>query len=201
MKQLTVVAVALWLGAMGFFAFVVAPAAFSTLEREAAGKFVSAVFPRYYAVGLALGLAALAGLGARWTGGAWRGWDWLPLGLVLLMLALTLYAGAVVLPAAHAAREAIRQAGMDPSAAAGFARLHRLSGILNAIVMVSGVLVLVVEMGRRRCGSSSRSASTTWCSASATRRRPAASTPRSWAAPWITSTSGSPCSSCASASI
>src|ERR1700682_4083239 len=107
MRQLTLAAVAVWLGAMGFFAFVIAPAAFSVLEREAAGRFVSAVFPRYYAVGLALGLAALAGLGARWTGGAWRGWDWLPMGLVLLMLALTLYAGAVVLPAAHAARAGI----------------------------------------------------------------------------------------------
>ena len=150
MRQLTVVATALWLGAMGFFAFVVAPAAFSTLEREAAGKFVGAVFPRYYAVGLALGLAATTGFGARWIGGAWRGWDWLTAGLVLIMLALTLYAGAVVLPAAHAAREAVRQAGMDPSAAAGFARLHRLSGILNAIVMVSGVVVLAIEMTRRR---------------------------------------------------
>jgi len=135
---------------MGFFAFVVAPAAFTTLEREAAGKFVSAVFPRYYAVGLALGLAALAGLGTRMFGVGWRGLDWLPVGLVVLMLALTLYAGAVVLPAAHAAREAMRQAGMDPAAAAGFARLHRLSGILNGIVMVSGVLVLVIEMLRRR---------------------------------------------------
>jgi hypothetical protein len=136
---------------MGFFAFVVAPAAFTTLEREAAGKFVSAVFPRYYAVGLALGLAALAGLGARWLGSGWRGLDWLPVGLVLLMLALTLYAGAVVLPAAHAAREAMRQAGMDHSAAAvGFAQLHRLSGILNGIVMVSGVLLLAIELLRRR---------------------------------------------------
>jgi uncharacterized membrane protein len=150
MRQLTVVAVALWLGAMGFFAFVVAPAAFGTLEREAAGRFVGAVFPRYYAVGLALGLAALAGLGARWLGGGWRGWDWLSVGLVLLMLALTLYAGAVVLPAAHAAREAMRQAGMDPAAATGFARLHRLAGILNGIVMISGVIVLVIEMARRR---------------------------------------------------
>jgi uncharacterized membrane protein len=149
-KQITVVAIALWLGAMGFFAFVVAPAAFATLEREAAGKFVGAVFPRYYALGLALGLAALAGLGARWLGAGWRGLDWLPVGLVLLMLALTLYAGAVVLPAAHAAREAMRQAGMDPAAAAGFARLHRLSGILNAVVMVSGVLLLVIELSRRR---------------------------------------------------
>jgi uncharacterized membrane protein len=149
-KQITVVAIAIWLGAMGFFAFVVAPAAFTTLEREAAGKFVGAVFPRYYALGLALGLAALAGLGVRWLGAGWRGLDWLPVGLVLLMLALTLYAGAVVLPAAHAAREAMRQAGMDPAAAAGFARLHRLSGILNAVVMVSGVLLLVIELSRRR---------------------------------------------------
>jgi uncharacterized membrane protein len=150
MKQLTVVAVALWLGAMGFFAFVVAPAAFTTLEREAAGRFVSAVFPRYYTIGLALGLAALVGLGARWLGAGLRGWDWLPVGLVLLMLVLTLYAGAVVLPAAHAAREAMRQAGMDPAVAAGFARLHRLSGILNGIVMISGVLVLAIELLRRR---------------------------------------------------
>jgi hypothetical protein len=150
MRQLTLVAVALWLGAMGFFGFVAAPAAFGTLEREAAGRFVSAVFPRYYAMGLALGLAALLGLGARMLGRGWRSWDWLALCLVLLMLALTLYAGAVVLPAAHVAREAMRQAGVDPAAAAGFARLHRLSGILNAVVMVSGVLVLVVEMARRR---------------------------------------------------
>lgn len=144
------VAVALWLGAMGFFAFVVAPAAFTTLEREAAGRLVSAVFPRYYAIGLGLGLLALAGLGLRWFGAPWRGLDWLPVGLVLLMLALTFYAGAVVLPAAHAAREAMGQVGVDPAAAAGFARLHRLSGILNAIVMVSGILLLVVELSRRR---------------------------------------------------
>lgn len=150
MRQLTLLAIALWLGAMGFLAFVVAPAAFGVLEREAAGRLVGAVFPRYYALGLGLGLAALFGLCLRWLGGGWRGWDWMATGLVLLMLALTLYAGAVVLPAAHAAREAMRQPAVEPSAAAGFARLHRLSGVLNAIVMVSGVLVVALEMARRR---------------------------------------------------
>ncbi len=150
MRQLTLAAVALWLGAMGFFAFVVAPAAFSALDRDAAGRFVSAVFPRYYAAGLALGLVALFGLGVRWVGGGWRSLDGLTGGCVLLMLALTLYAGAVVLPAAHAAREAMRSAGADPAAAAGFAQLHRLSGILNVIVMASGILVLVLETVRRR---------------------------------------------------
>jgi uncharacterized membrane protein len=150
MRQLTLAAVAVWLGAMGFFAFIVAPAAFTTLDREAAGRFVSLIFPRYYAVGLALGLVALFGLAGRWMGGGWRGLDWLSAGGVLLMLALTVYAGAVVLPAAHAAREAARAAEADPAAAAGFARLHRLSGILNVIVMASGMLVLVLETVRRR---------------------------------------------------
>jgi hypothetical protein len=147
MRQVTLAAVAVWLGAMGFFAFVIAPAAFSALDREAAGRFVSVVFPRYYGLGLALGLVALFGVGIRWIGTGWRGMDWVAAGLVLLMLALTLYAGAVVLPAAHAAREAARA---DPVAATGFARLHRLSGILNAIVMISGILVVVIETVRRR---------------------------------------------------
>jgi uncharacterized membrane protein len=149
MRQLTLAAVAVWLGAMGFFAFIVAPTAFTTLDRETAGRFVSVIFPRYYAVGLALGLVALFGLAVRWMGGGWRGLDWLSAVGVLLMLALTVYAGAVVLPAAHAAREAARVAGADP-AAAGFARLHRLSGILNVIVLASGMLVLVLETVRRR---------------------------------------------------
>ena len=150
MRQLTLTAVAVWLGAMGFFAFIAAPAAFGALDREAAGRFVSVVFPRYYGVGLALGLVACFGLGVRWMGGAWRGLDWTVAGLVLLMLALTLYAGAVVLPAAHAAREAARAATADPAAAMGFARLHRLSSILNVIVMLSGILVVVIETVRRR---------------------------------------------------
>ena len=44
MRNLASVAVSLWLGAMAFFAFVVAPAAFATLEREAAGRLVTAIF-------------------------------------------------------------------------------------------------------------------------------------------------------------
>src|SRR5262249_56657639 len=106
MRQLTLTAVAVWLGAMGFFAFIAAPAAFGALERDAAGRFVSVVFPRYYGVGLALGLVAAFGLGVRWMGGGWRGLDWTVAGLVLLMLALTLHAGAVVLPADPAAPHA-----------------------------------------------------------------------------------------------
>jgi uncharacterized membrane protein len=146
MKLLSAAAVLVWLGVMAFFAGVVAPAAFSTLDRDAAGRFVSAVFPRYYAVGAALGALALAGLGLRFALGPRRPSDGLPLLLVAVMLATTLYAWLVVLPAAHAAREALRQSAAVPGAlsteALAFARLHRLSGLLNGAAMVAGVLVL-----------------------------------------------------------
>jgi len=153
MRLLSAGAVLLWLGVMAFFAGIVAPAAFTTLDREAAGRFVSAVFPRYYALGAALGGLALAALLARALLGRGRPGDWLPLLLVVVMLAAALYAWLAVLPAAHAAREAMRQAepvgGVVSAEAMAFARLHRLSGILNGVTMLAGVLFLVV-LGVRR---------------------------------------------------
>ena len=65
MRSVAGIAVVLWLGVMGFFAFVVAPAAFTALDREAAGRFVGAVFPRYYVVGAVLGSCALVALIAQ----------------------------------------------------------------------------------------------------------------------------------------
>jgi uncharacterized protein DUF4149 len=151
MKIVAAAAVLGWLSVMLFFAGIVAPAAFTTLDREAAGRFVSAVFPRYYLGGTALGAAALAALVARAALGRSRLGDGLPVLLVAVMLAATLYAWLVVLPAAHAAREAARQAtaGAASPEAMAFARLHRLSGMLNGVTMIAGVLVLVA-LGVRR---------------------------------------------------
>jgi uncharacterized membrane protein len=153
MRILSAAAVLVWLGIMAFLAGVVAPAAFSTLDREAAGRFVSAVFPRYYAVGAALGVVALAGLGVRFALGPRRAWDGLPLLLAAMMLAATLYAWLIVLPAAQAAREALRESGAVPGAvsteALAFARLHRLSGLLNGGAMIAGALTLAA-IGFRR---------------------------------------------------
>ena len=146
-RSLPGLSLALWLGAMMFFAFLVAPAAFRTLDREAAGRLVTAIFPRYYQVGVVLGLLALAGCAGR---GPQRARDWLSLGLVALMLALTVYSWLVVLPAAHGAREALRRgdAGATSPEASRFARLHRLSSLLNGAVMLAGVAALVMEVTR-----------------------------------------------------
>lgn len=140
-------AIVCWLGVMAFFGAVIAPAAFTTLDREVAGRFVSAVFPRYYAVGAALGGLALLALLVRLLLRDDRSGGWVSLLLVALMLASTLYAWLVVLPAAHAAREALHQTGAATGAVSteslAFTRLHRLSSVLNGVSLLAGILGLV----------------------------------------------------------
>jgi uncharacterized membrane protein len=146
-------AIVCWLGVMAFFGAVIAPAAFSTLDRDTAGRFVSAVFPRYYAVGAALGGLALLALLVRLLLRDDRSGGWVSLLLVALMLASTLYAWLVVLPAAHAAREALHQTGAATGAVSieslAFTRLHRLSSVLNGVSLLAGILGLVA-VGLRR---------------------------------------------------
>ena len=153
MRLLAAAAIVCWLGVMAFFGAVIAPAAFTTLDREAAGRFVSAVFPRYYAVGAALGGLALLALLVRLLLRDDRSGGWVSLLLVALMLASTLYAWLVVLPAAHAAREALHQTGAATGAVSieslAFTRLHRLSSVLNGVSLLAGILGLVA-VGLRR---------------------------------------------------
>ena len=153
MRIMAAGAIVCWLGVMAFFGAVIAPAAFSTLDREAAGRFVNAVFPRYYAVGAALGGLALLALLVRLLLRDDRSGGWVSLLLVALMLASTLYAWLVVLPAAHAAREALHQTGAATGAVSTeslvFTRLHRLSSVLNGVSLLAGILGLVA-VGLRR---------------------------------------------------
>ena len=52
LNTLLLTAVGVWLGAMVFFASVVAPTVFGTLEPQLAGHMIRRVFPRYYLFGL-----------------------------------------------------------------------------------------------------------------------------------------------------
>ncbi len=108
---------------------------------------------RDYAIGAGLGSLALLALLARLLLRDGRAGGWLSLLLVAVMLASTLYAWLVVLPAAHAAREALGQsapaAGAVSTESLAFTRLHRLSSLLNGVSMVAGVLGLVA-VGIRR---------------------------------------------------
>jgi hypothetical protein len=60
-------------------------------------------------------------------------------------LALTLYAGTVILPRAEALRTVVEQPTPDPAGKAEFDRLHHLSVVLNSSVMVLNLLALLAS--------------------------------------------------------
>lgn len=88
LRVVAVLALAFWVGALAFFAFGTAPAAFAALpERALAGSVVNAAMARLGALGAACGAVAALALGVR----AWRGpfrRSWAPVALVLAMLGI-----------------------------------------------------------------------------------------------------------------
>jgi hypothetical protein len=132
------VALSMWVGMMACVAFLVAPAAFGVLGREAAGRVMGAVFPRYYWFGLALGLAAAVGVLARGRPASWAAGG--VLAVLALMLALTAYAALVLLPEIRTL--APGAGGIRPERLVG---LHRLAVLANAVVLLAGMAAIGLE--------------------------------------------------------
>ncbi len=129
-----------WVGSMAFFSFGVAPIIFRVLGAEAGGKFVRALFPRYYAWGATAGAIALPAVVCGPLA-----YDELRGPMVgvqaLLILAGTLimfYGGNGLTPAINAARDA-----GDPQKPR-FDRLHKRSVQLNALALLIGIILLVL---------------------------------------------------------
>jgi hypothetical protein len=146
LRTLAVACVAGWLGVMAFFSFVAAPGIFRAIDRRVAGEAVAALLPAYYRWGVLLSAVALAALlvvaaGAR----AGRRRHLVAAVLAGVMVGVLVWALAVMLPVAEAARRA-----RDDQR---FALAHRAAVRLNVLVMVcaAGVLVLqaVTPVGRR----------------------------------------------------
>ena len=132
LSALALLAAALLLGGMGFFAAVLAPLMFTALPADAAGRFVRRVFPAYYLWIIAsAAVGALALLPLRWP-------DALGLGLVA---ASTVWLRQGLMPRINALSDAA-QAG-DAAAKAGFARAHRLSVLVNVAQMLAALAVLL----------------------------------------------------------
>jgi len=128
MAVLAAYLVALALGGMAFFSFVVAPVAFSRLPKAEAGTFIRAMFRVYYPV-----MAGLTGLGAA---AAWSFWTSLILAVIGGLFAW-LYLD--LMPRMNRLRDA--ELAGDAAAGHTFERLHRESVIINVIQLVALVIV------------------------------------------------------------
>ncbi len=126
------VALAMLLGVMLFFSFVVAPQVFRQLEAAEAGRVIRALFPWYYAVVIALSLIATIALAPARP---------LVAGFVGLVLASALFARQWLMHRINAASDASQRG--DSAARRRFGRLHGWSVVINLIQMVLVAVALV----------------------------------------------------------
>lgn len=138
-------ALASWVGSILFFSFGVAPVIFRVLGKEAGGRFVRALFPRYYAWGVVGGAVALpAFLGVPLAFPEYKGpWVGVQAGLILAGILIFLYCANSLTPAINSARDE------GPEGADRFDRLHKRSVQWNAVALVLGLILLVAHATRR----------------------------------------------------
>ncbi len=138
-------ALASWIGSILFFSFGVAPILFKVLDAPSAARFVRTLFPRYYAWGVvSSGIALPAYLGVPLSFPEYRGW-WVGVQAMLIVASVLifLYCGNTLTPAINTARDA------GPDEATRFNQLHKRSVRLNAVVLLIGIVLLVVQATRR----------------------------------------------------
>jgi hypothetical protein len=118
------------LGAMVFFAAVIAPIVFRSLPADIAGGFIRGLFPVYYSV--LLGVTAIAALGL------WGRQEALVLAVVAGLFAFARWG---LMPRINRARD-LERCG-DAQESRIFSRLHRLSVIVNTVQMVALLAVFL----------------------------------------------------------
>jgi hypothetical protein len=127
-------------GGIVFFTFVVAPMIFGVLGAESGGRFVRALFPRYYLWNAILGSIALpAFVAGPLCFPEYRGLSvGVQAGVLLVWILSMLYAGNSLVPQINEARDG------GPATHARFEGLHRRSVVLNGVAMVIVIGLLVV---------------------------------------------------------
>jgi uncharacterized membrane protein len=149
-KWIYLVTLAVWIGSIIFFSFVVAPTVFKVLKPEDAARLQRALFPRYYLVGMlcaALGIVCVGILLADRAFGKWPGI------LSLLLLAATgatdLWLRQTVVPHMAELREQRAAEPTDSTLEKEWKTLHRLSVQLNvAVLLALFALVFLVVYSR-----------------------------------------------------
>ncbi len=137
------------LGVQVFLSFLVAPSAFRLLDRAVAVRLMEGLFPGYYLFGVVVTTGALVLMLILALARPAAPLRWGALALVAVVVAGTLYAGAILLPQAHAARVRAQAASAGDLAPLEFSRLHRRAVAVNIALFGVGVLALGLHAAAR----------------------------------------------------
>lgn len=138
---------ALWVGGISIFTFIVTPVIFKSYGRDMAGEIVGKLFPGYFLYNLVLAASALV---LFFIIAEDRSKTAYLLSLLLLTVALIVNAFIVfkLHPEAVKAKQAIASFDRVPPDAPErkrFATLHAVSAVLNLALLAEGVTLLIVS--------------------------------------------------------
>ena len=137
-------ALALWIGGVALFTFVVTPLLFRSRGRDQAGAIVGVIFPAYFRYGAVLGIAALAARGL--APAAFEGpFVAVGTGILLAMTLASAVQARLLTPAMERVKQAIpsfQDTPADDPDRRRFARLHGLSMALNLAVLLAGAALV-----------------------------------------------------------
>lgn len=135
-------AIALWVGGIGIFTFIVTPIIFNSFDRDLAGRIVGEVFPAYFRWGLACGAVALACLLVL------RGRNFIPaLVIIVVMLVMTSFSAFYIEPRLAQLKKEIasfQTTPKDDPLRREFSKLHAASAISNLSVFGGGVILVIL---------------------------------------------------------
>ncbi|HWK30956.1 MAG TPA: DUF4149 domain-containing protein [Terriglobales bacterium] len=146
MRSLRIIAIALWLGAIVYFAAAVAPNVFAVLTPQIGGRALAGdivnhalALLHYFGFGCAL-IFLLLGMRRLTSAGN---------AFVLVMLVLTGVSQFVIMPRMHALRaRGIEALAPDDPARKTFDFLHKLSTTTEGVILLLGIGTLVIESRR-----------------------------------------------------
>ncbi len=143
---------ALWVGGMALFTFIVTPAIFKSFHRDAAAEIVGELFPGYFLSTMVLAVLAYI---LFFTVADDRKSPLARFSQTLLVLALVINAVIVfkLEPAAYRARQQVssfEKESLDAPARQAFARLHALSAVLNLVLLADGVFLIMTGTALRK---------------------------------------------------
>ena len=143
---------ALWVGGIAFFTFIITPLIFKSFGRDSAGEIVGKLFPGYFLYNLALSAVTLVLfflVAGGQTGPAYS----VSLFLVTTALLINAYILFTLYPEVRRVKEEVASFEKDAADSPGrrkFSRLHAVSAVLNLVLLAEGIALLVIGPGLRK---------------------------------------------------
>jgi uncharacterized membrane protein len=143
-----VITLALWVGGMSLFTFVLTPVIFRSYPRDAAGEIVGKLFPSYFIFALAVSSAAVI---LFLLSVSYNGSPGYRISIVLASLAVivALYMNFRLYPEAVKVKKEVHSfeaTALDSPARSSFRRLHAGSAVLNLFMIADGLALLIISM-------------------------------------------------------